>query len=123
MCEVAWVVPELCQVGVNATIARCVLYSRTSKRSAVGVRYYAFCFLSIKYTTYTAGVFACPLRQAQDERQHGTSIHMCLVFALYERKNQTAREKSTAVPELVEGLPKAACDQNAGHRVCRVIEQ
>jgi GAF domain-containing protein len=38
-------------------------------------------------------LFACPLRQVQDERQHGTYHFICIsVFALAERKNRNTKE-------------------------------
>jgi hypothetical protein len=33
--------------------------------------------------------------------------HMFVIFALYERKNDKREKGSTAVPELIGGLPKA----------------
>src|SRR6185503_19623703 len=48
------------------------------------------------------------LRQAQDERQHGTCRSFCVRFFRAQRgKTVHDKKESTAVPEPGEGLPKA----------------
>jgi hypothetical protein len=68
----------------------------------------------LDYTSYavTASSWYLPAlgpegTPAQDVRQHGTSPFSVVPFRARSAKTNNDRKKSTAVPEFIEGLPKA----------------